>query len=265
MKVPRAVALLLGLCMLVMNACAPKPKTLDFQQRVAIYERAGIQFTHAVLFKPAETVFTNTLGFKLAPLLLLEVTNTNETSVMPAVYFEESRMQLNGRSYDQVTFTWHPPPPGGAKVAAPSVQGIRLTLSAFGSPVVWEVLKDDTGGDLVFVSQSVETAARAAFGPPLAARRSAVEPSLDSAPTAIVARVIDDGPVPMGPIVHLNAGSHNVSTLVCRCMPTQAKRLLETKTYELRPLGDANVRPAFEPSGAPAAARLARLLRLPVL
>ena len=88
---------------------------------------------------------------------------------------------------------------------------------------------------------------------------------MEAAPNAIVARVIDDGPVPMGPIVHLSAGSHNVSTLICRCMPTQAKSLLETKTYELRPLGDAKFRTAFEPSGEPAAARLARLLRLPSL
>jgi hypothetical protein len=67
----------------------------------------------------------------------------------------------------------------------------------------------------------------------------------------------------MGPIVHLNAGSQNVSTLICRCMPTQAKNLLATETYQLRPLAESELRPRFDKADEDAAARLARSLRLP--
>jgi len=48
--------------------------------------------------------------------------------------------------------------------------------------------------------------------------------------------VIDDGPVAMGPIVYLIAGTHSVSTLICRCMPAQAGKILSTSSYELLPL-----------------------------
>jgi len=257
---PIAMFALLGLCL---TACAPKRDTLSSEQRLAIYERANVQFANAVLFKPAETGPTNTMGFRLAPLLLQEVVSTNQGVATPTVYFEEGKVQLNGTPHDQVTYVWNSLAFASAKSAAPTVQGIRITLNASGSPVIWELLADDSGGELIFVSQSLEATALKTFGPPLVGRRYAVESSLENAPNAIVARVIEDGPVPMGPIVHLNAGSHNVSTLICRCMPTQARNLLASATYKLRPLAELNVRPAFDKPGQEAGSRLTWVLRLP--
>jgi hypothetical protein len=264
---PQSVNIRLGLTLalvgLCVTACAPKRKPLTFEQRLAIYERSHLQFANAALFKPVETGPTNTLGFKLAPLLLQEVVDTNKVAVAPVVYFQEGTVQLNGSPHDQVTFVWNSPKPAGATGVQSTVQGIRITLSASGAPVIWEVLKDDSGAELTFVSQSVEAAALKPFGKPVAGRRFAIEASPETAPDAIVARVIEDGPVPMGPIVHLNAGSHNVSTLICRCMPTQAKNLLATGTYQLRPLAESKLRPPFGKPGEEAAARLQRNLRLP--
>jgi hypothetical protein len=74
------------------------------------------------------------------------------------------------------------------------------------------------------------------FGPPLPGRTYSVERSLADAPKVVVARVLDDGPMPMGPMVYLSAGSRNVSTVLCRCMRAQAKNLAGTYTYELTPL-----------------------------
>jgi hypothetical protein len=144
------------------------------------------------------------------------------------------------------------------------VQGIRITLNASGSPVIWEVLADDSGANLIFVSKLLEAAAIETFGPPLPGRRFTIESSLETAANAIVARVIEDGPVPMGPIVHLNAGSADISTLICRCMPTQAKNLLMTETYRLRTLAESRLKPVFGEPGEDGATRLARVLRLPV-
>ena len=63
---------------------------------------------------------------------------------------------------------------------------------------------------------------------------------MEAAPDVIVARVIEDGPVPMGPIVYLSAGTRQVSTLICRCMPAQARKLLATRTYDLLPFQEAS-------------------------
>jgi hypothetical protein len=252
--------LLVGLCL---TACAPKREPLTTEQRAAIYERANLQFTNVVLFKPQEAGPTNTLAFKLAPLLIQEVVNTNAAIALPFVFFEENKILLGGKPHEQVTYIWQTPTPTNSLASESTVQGIRITLNASGSPVIWEVLADDSGGALIYVSQSLEAAAIETHGPPPPGRRFTIESSLETAPNAIVARVIEDGPVPMGPIVHLTAGSHNVGTLICRCMPTQAKNLLATETYQLRPLVESKLRPAFGKPGEDAATRLQRYLRLP--
>jgi hypothetical protein len=255
-----ATLVLPGLCL---TACSPRPSRLTFEQRLSVYERANLQLTNAVLFKPAESGPTNTLAFKLAPLLLQEVADTNQVAVSPIVYFQEHKALLGDVVRDLVTFVWRVSDPISRGGDPPPLQGIRITLNASNAPVVWEVLRDDSGGELIFVAKSLETAALESFGQPLGGRRFAIEPSLEAAPNAIVARVIEDGPVPMGPIVHLNAGSENVSTLICRCMPTQSKNLLATQTYQLRPLAQSTLRPGFDRRGEDAGARIARSLRLP--
>jgi hypothetical protein len=99
---------------------------------------------------------------------------------------------------------------------------------------------------------------------------------VEAAPDVIVARVIDDGPIPMGPIVYLSAETRQVSTLICRCMPAQARRLLVTGTYNLRPFQGASTnalimqarvmlqeREAFWPGDDASGKGLGACLRLP--
>ncbi len=243
--------------------CAPKRAPLTSPQRSAIYERAGLYLTNVALLKPLEAGFTNTLAFKLAPLLIQELAESNAAPANLVLYFEESAIAFNGRTHSQVTYHWTVPDTAASRAGGVASQSIRITLDSAGAPVIWEVLKDDSGGELFFVAQSLEAEARRAFGPPLPERRFAIERGLDTAPDAIVARVIEDGPVPMGPILHLQARRRNVSTLICRCMPTQAYNLLSTETYELRPVVDLESRPNFGRPGESAAARLERCLRLP--
>jgi hypothetical protein len=118
------------------------------------------------------------------------------------------------------------------------LQGIRVTLDLAGQPAIWEVLADDSGVELVFVSRSFEAAAAAEFGAALPGRRYASERSLRESPNALVARVIEDGPVPMGPIVYVDERTRSVGALICRCMPAQVKSLVATRTYELLRLDD---------------------------
>ena len=142
--------------------------------------------------------------------------------------------------------------------------------------MIWEVLADNSKAKLFFVSLSLEAAAAAEFGKPLPGRRYAIERSVEAAPDVIVARVIDDGPIPMGPIVYLSAGTREVSTLICRCMPAQAGKLVATRTYDLLPFQQAatnslllqarlmlDERAGFWPGDDPGRKGLQACLRLP--
>jgi hypothetical protein len=156
----------------------------------------------------------------------------------PAVYFDMDTVRINERAHARVTYIWcYAPAPGGP--GGLGFQGIRLTLDLDGQPAIWEMLADSSGADLIFVSQSLEAAAARAFGKPLSGRHYSVERGSSEAPDVAVARVIDDGPVPMGPIVYLSKNPRDVSTLICRCMPAQAKDLAGTGIYDLLPLQSA--------------------------
>jgi hypothetical protein len=116
-----------------------------------------------------------------------------------------------------------------------SWRGVRLTLDARGVPVVFEVLGNGADAGQVYVNESVEAAARAEFGGPLPGRRFAVERATNNVPDISVPRVLADPPAVMGPIVYLRAGSGAVATVICRCMPSEAKALTGQSFYELVP------------------------------
>jgi hypothetical protein len=232
----------------------------------SIYARGTNGFGSAVFFKPKETA-TEDLVFRLAPLMMFKARSaksevrspkstfpsTNQSvasefgaldwsngivqvdGARPAVYFDMDTVRINERAHARMTYLWcYAPTPGGQ--GRFGIQGIRLMLDLDGQPAIWEVLADSSGAELIFVSQSLEAAAERAFGKPLPGRRYAIERGLSEAPDLVVARVIDEGPVPMGPIVYLDKKDGDVSTLICRCMPAQAKELVGTGTYELLPL-----------------------------
>lgn len=259
-----------------------------------IYGRASNSFPEAVLFKPAEGSNID-LTFRLAPWILQEITDTKQDTdpgqdrigslppvgdipeadhSLPRVHAQTDSVSVNGRDHLRLTYLWCY---GAGPSALPAaIQGVRITLNTAGEPSVWEVLTEASGMALIFVSESVESAARAQYGAPLPGRRFAVERGLSQAPKVVVARAIDDGPMPMGPLVYLRAGTRSVGTLTCRCMPAQAKRLATSQVYRLAPvrrfvedpawvmvLASAQDRLAFQPEGEPGESRLERCLRLP--
>jgi hypothetical protein len=191
------------------------------------------------------------------------------------VYYQVDSLGLAGKTHPQFTFLWlNANQPKGESTTLPA-QGVRITLDGSGAPVVWEVLADQSGLALIFVSRALEELAKQEHGPPLQGRRFAIEQSLERAPGVVVARVIDDGPMPMGPILYLRERTHEVATLICRCMPSQADKLTETGTYRLAPLSEAPVekmqqarqglerRAAFWPGESSGPAGLEKALRLP--
>jgi hypothetical protein len=254
------------------------------------------EFAEACFFKPAEAK-TNELAFTLAPLILQEVTLATEPlsrqdrfgtlslsngllaldHSRPAIYWQADAVRLIGKEYVRFAYLWcYSPDAAGQGESALALQGIRITLDCAGQPAIWEVLADNSGAELIFVSQSLEAAALAEFGKALPARRYAIERSVEEAPNVVVARVIDDGPVAMGPFVYLSAGARVVSALICRCMPAQARKLLATGIYDLLPFQSgstpsliaqaralSNERTAFWPGGSMGEERLEKCLRLP--
>jgi hypothetical protein len=257
---------------------------------VEVYQRATNEFAEALFFRPAETK-TGDLSFVLAPLLLQQVNCSNEPLALPdrfgalsvsngapfldpshpVIYWEADTIQIRGKAHARFYYIWCYAPnphemghrqrtnsvsPDRAEPALP-LQGVRITLSAAGQPMLWEVLTDCSGAELFFVSQNLEAAAAAEFGKPLPGRRYVIERSMLACPGVIVARLVDDSPVAMGPIVYLNAWTRRVSTLICRCMPAQARKLLATRTYDLLPFEFASTNSLLLQAKAVSTERLA--------
>lgn len=239
-----------------------------------IYQRATNEFASAAFYKPAETKTNSSdMSYVLAPLILQQVEGAQEPHPPPdgfgalrisngapvfdlkhpTVYWEADTLQINGKAHARFAYVWcydrgtqeakggtgtNSVSPNRADTGLP-LQGIRITLNSGGQPMIWEVLADHSKARLLYVSQSLESAAMAEFGKPLPGRRYAIERSVEESPEVVIARVIDDSPMPLGPIVYLSAGTREVSTLICRCMPAQAKKLLGSAAYSLLPLQQA--------------------------
>ncbi len=227
--VPLILAVLLA-------GCAHAPR-LSTATRASIYERARLHFDRTVLVKPEESERPE---FKLAPLLLEEVTSENDAPGVPyTVYFWQTFARANDQALDQFNYVWFDHQAGKH---GRNPQGIRITFDRTGKPILWEPLRDDTGARILFVSQSLEAAAMTNYPAPLPGRRFWVERSVAEAPDTVVARIIDDGATPMGPILYLDAGSQDVSTLICRCMDAQATEVTGIGLYGLARLDDAAIR-----------------------
>ena len=114
-------------------------------------------------------------------------------------------------------------------------QGFRMTLDDNGFALFWEVLSPDPQR-VIFAAQSVEDAAAIEFGEPAPDRQFSVERPVDESPSAVVPRILADGPQPMGPFVYIEGRHHDVTTLLCRCMPSQVEDFRKNAYFELHRL-----------------------------
>lgn len=216
---------------LILTGCVTQEKQPNPVNRAAIDGRADRVFADAVLIKPSPITATNADAWRLAPLFVQEIFSTNTPEVtLTNVDFSESEVTVNGRPHEQFHFAWRQRPD------AP-IHHLQITLDTNGLPAIEEVTREDSRIKLFFVSQNLEAAAVRIFGKPLAGRHFALERNLADAPSTAVVREFNDSPVAMGPIIHLDA-SGNVTTVICRCMSTQAKELVGVGIYQLRPMSD---------------------------
>lgn len=233
-----------------------------------LYARAEAEFHSAILYKPRDGDVGG-LEAALAPLIVQEIDTGGAVRVgdrfgaaslesrgavlvdtkRPTVYAATGAVSVDGRTHDQVVYWWWYPAERGVSGTQRRAQGIRVTVDQAGFPAVYEVLRPEADNVLVFVSQSLEHAATAHFGPPPAGRRFSVERSVAERAGVTVVRTLDDGPQPMGPIVYLTAGGRAVATIICRCMPSQVRQISETIYYDLVPVGEIRAPTAEQATG----------------
>lgn len=230
---------LTGLVVVAWIGCATRPPAVNAEQAAALRMRAEAHFQRGFYLKPAETSIATPQAWQLAPLFIIEAAEPPAPrdlpipAARPLVFFQSGHTLLNGRPHEQMTYWWAYPQASPAKRDTLSAQGVRITLDSAGQPVIWETLADTSDAQIMFVAQSLEMRALREFGAPLAGRRFAIERALADAPKVLVARVIEDGPVTMGPIVYLRAGTRDVTTVICRCMEAQVRELVGQQEYDL--------------------------------
>ena len=216
-----------------------------------IRSRTSVEFVAASLFRIEPT---STPGFDvyMAPMLLVERSRAEGPagvslgalrrasdgslgldSTRPVVYFERSRVSIAGTDRDQLAFLWFFSSVAGRQ--RPRVQGVRYTLDDAGFPVIQEVLADPSGFRVLYV----------------AGKLSASQADADAAPRAVVAKSMRDGPVPMGPFVYMRPERFEITTLLCRCAPSQVSALPDDITYTIVPVEELKGVGIEEPRWSP--------------
>lgn len=172
----------------------------------------------------------------------------------PTVYAEHSTALLHARDYKQITYVWWYPPSTTRTSHRPARwRGVRMTLNAAGAPVIWELLGSANRRAVIFVADSVERAASEEYGGVLPGRIFAVESDIAEQTDVVVARVLRDGPLPMGPFVYVATSPPEITTVLCRCMDSQLDDATDGVFYMLRPLSEIGGTGGDSDSGGPAA------------
>ncbi|MBK8269278.1 MAG: hypothetical protein IPK83_13620 [Planctomycetes bacterium] len=232
--------------------------------RRQIYRNTDTVFEKALFYKPLDGSAPDEI-IKLAPLIVQEVDGSQPVDASfklagPTVYYESKTVRVGDQDQNAMVFSWR----HGNDVQFRD-RAIRMTLGDDGFPVIFETnVNSDSQLRILFVSKSFEEAAAAGNAAVLPERQFLIETSVDNAPHVVVARVIEDGPMPMGPFVYLSRDNSSFTTLICRCMPSQARQFVETAYYELRPASDSNEPPSSKfPFDLDAPAKILRIPQSP--
>ncbi len=214
-------------------------------------DRMKREFRKARFYKPNDPDETQ-VEHRLAPLIVEERADAisgdsaklgtdyylRRLAQSGTVLYASAQVVAMGQRLEQLVFLWwYVPNSDSCGPLAGIPRGIRIVLGPDGMPLLWETLGDSSAPRFFFVSQSLEFVARKQFGEPLPGRSFSIERSLEETPNIIVAGILDDGPVPMGPYVYVEASEQrSISTVHCRCSVSQFDEVVETIVYQLFPL-----------------------------
>lgn len=233
-----------------------RPREVSHPQRErpsaeVLRERAARAIAQAVFYKPTEASLGGPEG-ALAPLVVQGVAGGAAPEVgfgaivgdvgeeridaeRPTVYVLRGWTRVGGADLEQWTYYWrYAASCGSTRCVSCSGRGVRVTLGADDLPIVWEALSTDDDRRILFVSRALEEAAVREFGDPLPDRTFSIERAIEEAKNVVVVRLLDDASVAMGPYVYLDAAPNgDVTTVLCRCMPSQVDEFVETRSYNL--------------------------------
>ncbi|MCB9853994.1 MAG: hypothetical protein H6819_12910 [Phycisphaerales bacterium] len=231
---------------------APVARVNEAANLADYYERATRQFALADFLKPSGEDVPDRI-VTMSPLIVREVAEPyadlhfgmsieaalglekNDEPDKPVIYYHEDAATIAGVERQRLAFMWLFDKRRVDNARLLRLQGFRMTLDEKGFAIFWEVL-DLSPPRMIYVAQSVEDAAKSEFGPPEAPRRFSVELPFSEASQMIVPRILSDGPQPMGPFVYIDGHTHEVTTLLCRCMPSQVADFRHNQYFDLRPL-----------------------------
>lgn len=218
----------------------------------AIRERALREFARADYYKPAETD-VSPADVRLAPLIVQEeitgrvseqpicgvirqAADWHYDARSPAVYFSSGTAVIRAGAFQQTSYLWCYGRSPAPDAFVTRWRGVRMTFNSRGEPVVWEAMAEFDPVIVMFVARSLEEKAAKQFGSALEGRKFAVERSIRDQPSVVVARILEDGPEPMGPFVYVGSDRDEITTVLCRCMPSQFSDVAKTHEYRLEEL-----------------------------
>lgn len=223
-----------------------EPEILKPEKVRQMIDQTKRNFRIARFNKPADAN-NESIEHKFAPLIV-EETDLVPTSKIGAfsnpyindetaplrpdtVYFHVGTISDGNKELDYIAFLWWYEKPIGCVPmplsATLQTRGVRIVLGPDGMPLLWEAL---TEGSLrvFFVPESLEAAAKAQFGDPLPGRNFSIERDVEVCPNVVAVRQLNDGPVPIGPYVYIDATpARAVTTILCRCMDSQFDEVVE--------------------------------------
>lgn len=151
----------------------------------------------------------------------------------PSVFVVTRDVDIRGVIVRQWTFVWWTLPGDGGD---PVLTVLRMTLDPRNRPMTWEAVDPRRATVGVFIARSLEQAAASTSGQGPRTRAPALQRGQPDPPIEL-ARVLADGPVPMGPMVY-GDDRGAVYSVACRCMPSQVRHITGNVYYHLRQLDD---------------------------
>ncbi|NOX59528.1 MAG: hypothetical protein GXP29_11825 [Planctomycetes bacterium] len=180
----------------------------------------------------------------------------------PTVYSYNTTAKIDGQRLRQLNYVWwFPERPEMVQddPAAGHIDGamLRITLDGSGNPIIVESSLNCGCGHVVFVSNSLESSAREAFGSPLPGKRFSVEKNVFVKKNVFVIGTFDESGSEVRPIILSAAGYHEVcqvrfnateSLRALSIAEDDSYRLAEYNTLDRLPFGDG-IASMFGPDG----------------
>lgn len=200
-----------------------------------------VHFERATLYFPQGSDQQNPAHL-LAPIIVHESGKDAQTDLSgwldaaggnPRVYLARSEIEINGVIHSQFIYSWRYGKKSPQQPALSMGRILRMTLDSRGYPAVYEVFTGKGVLVALHVSLGLEQSAEREHGPPLPGRKYSIERAPQESTGTVLAGVVKEGPVAMGPLAYLDSPARKIVALTCRCSPSRIEKADGSHRYEL--------------------------------